>query len=403
MADPEYLEMSGEIKRETEKALFISFNNGRNEWIPKSTITSNFASESNIVQKFMISKWIVEKKNLILKTKNYNIIGESGSEDHIKHKLLQKGLEGFDSFKDIQYFKRNFPKILNSSTAEERKKLNSIIEGLKNEEDRLKKELEEKKLKLQQSLIREKEELMEGPLESKEKRRIKKIDKAIEKKLDKPFKKDTKQIKKTEKEQLIREKNLEKSVEKSVSHLHEAHDIIEDNKQFFVGAIGETAVIKELRKLPEIYYIINEAKLSFSKSIRWRKYEEYVKSCKIDHVVVGPTGIFLIETKNWSPQTLINARFTPHKQIDRAAYIFFIQMMDRFKRKFPIYQIVATYKQLPQIPYNGYVTQLTIGELVDNILNRKRSLDNFEIEKIVSWLRSSPHIYNSNRKLFRFF
>ncbi|MHA1822593.1 MAG: nuclease-related domain-containing protein, partial [Promethearchaeota archaeon] len=206
-----------------------------------------------------------------------------------------------------------------------------------------------------------------------------------------------------EKEQAIRKKNLEKSVKKSVSHLHKAHEIIQDNRQFFAGAIGETAVIKELRKLPETYYIINEAKLSFSKSIRWRKYGEYVKSCKIDHVVVGPTGIFLIETKNWSTQTLLNARFTPHKQIDRAGYIFFIHMMNCFKRKFPIYQIVATYKQLPQIHYNGYVTQLTIRELIDNILRRKGSLDNFEIEKIVSWLRTSPHIYNSHRKLFRFF
>ena len=403
MVDPKYIELIGKVKKETEKALFISFNNGRDEWIPKSTITSSFALESNIIQKFMISKWIVEKKNLILEPDNYNIIGESGSEDHIKYRLLRKGLEGFNSFEDIKYFKRNFSKILNSSTAEERKKLNSIIGGLKSNEKRLKKELEGKKLDLHKSLIREKADLMEGPLESKEKRRIKKIDKTIEKRLDKPFKKEVKQIKKTEKEQAIREKNLDKSVEKSVLHLQKAHDIIQDNRYSFAGAIGETAAIKELKNLPETYYIINEANLSFSKSIRWKKYGEYVKSCKIDHVVVGPTGIFLIETKNWSAQTLRNARFTPHKQIERAGYIFFIHMVDYFKRKFPIYQIVATYKQLPQLQYNGYVTQLTIGELVDNILRRKGSLDSLEITKIVSWLRSSPHIYNSNSKLFRFF
>lgn len=221
--------------------------------------------------------------------------------------------------------------------------------------------------------------------------------------MGKPFKKDIKQLKKTEKEQARREKNLEKSVKKSVSHLLKAHDIIEDNKQFFAGAIGEIAAIKELKNLPVRYYIINEAKLSFSKSIRWRKYGEYVKSCKIDHVVVGPTGIFLIETKNWSARSMQNAIFTPHKQIDRAGYIFFIHMTNQFKRKFPIYQIVATYKQLPQVHYDGYVTQLTIRELVDYILRRQGSLDDFETQTIVKWLRSSPHIYNSHHKFFRFF
>lgn len=402
MTDSRYLKMSGQIKKETEKALFISFINGREEWIPKSTITSDFTSDQSINQKFLIARWIVEKKDLILEPKNVNILGESGSEEFLKHRLLRKGLGGFDSFDDIKYFKRNFSKILKSSTKQERLKLNSIIEDLKHEEERLVRELEAKKLELQDSLIKEKEELMSKSLDSKGKKRLKKIDKILEKKLDKPFKKDIKQIKKTEKEQALREKNLEKSVEKSVKHLHKAHEVIEKDKQFFVGAIGETAAIKELKKLPETYYIINEARLSFSRSIRWKRYYEYVKSCKIDHVVVGPTGIFLIETKNWSTQSMLTARFTPHKQIDRAGYIFFIHMMDRFNRKFPLYKIVATYKQLPRIPYR-YVDQLTIEELVNFILGKQRSLDEFEIQVIVKWLKSSPFIRNSGFKLFKWF
>ncbi len=400
MVDLRYSELRGQIKSETEKALLISFINGREEWIPKSTITSNFVSDHNITQKFLIAKWIVDKKDLILEPKNVNILGESGSEEFLKHKLIRKGLDGFDSFEDIQYFKRNYSRILKNSTEEERNKLNFVIEALKNEEKKLKQEFEKKKLEFEESLIKEKEELIVGSLDSKGKRRLKKIDKTLDKRMDKLFKKDIKQIKKTGKEYTLREKKLEKSVEKSVKHLHKAHDVIEKDKQFFIGAIGETATIKELKKLPETYYIINEARLSFSKSIRWKKYHEYVKSCKIDHVVVGPTGIFLIETKNWSPQSLLTARFTPHKQINRAGYIFFIHMIRRFKRKFPIYQIVATYKELPQIHYR-YVEQLTIKELVNFILRKKRTLDELTIQTIVKWLQSSPHIYNSGFKLLK--
>ena len=401
MTDPRFLGIKGTILRETKKALYLSLTNGRQEWFPKSTITSAFTSNQSETQNFVIAKWILEKKGLIRESKNVNIIGRSGSEDYLKHRLLRKGLDGFNSIKDIQYFKSNFSKILKSSTVEERKKLNKVIADLKNKEENLNKRLEEKKLELEQSLIKEKSDLMDNPIDSKAKKKIKKIDKTLVKKLDKPFKKDIKQIKKTEKEQIKREKNLDKTVEKKVSDLHKTQDIIQKNQPFFSGAIGETAVIKELSKLPEAYHILNEVMLSFSKSIRWKKYNDYVKTCKIDHVVVGPTGIFLIETKNWSAQTMLNAKFTPHKQIDRAGYVFFIHMMDQFGRKFPVYHIVATYRQLPQIPYD-FVTQLTIRELVDHILIRQGRINPSDILTLVSWLRSSPHISNSKLK-FRLF
>ena len=96
-----------------------------------------------------------------------------------------------------------------------------------------------------------------------------------------------------------------------------------------------------------------------------------------------------------------NARFTPHKQIDRAGYIFFIHMMNQFNSKFPVYKVVATYKELTQISYK-YVEQLTIRELVNYIVGRKESLNPSDILKIVTWLRASPFIYNSSRKLFKF-
>ncbi len=51
MADPRYLGIKGTIIRETEKALFLSLDNGRQEWFPKSTITSSFIPSQSEVQK----------------------------------------------------------------------------------------------------------------------------------------------------------------------------------------------------------------------------------------------------------------------------------------------------------------------------------------------------------------
>jgi len=395
------LVMQGKILRETEKALFIAFKNGRKSWVPKSTVCSAYNANSRELQEITIAQWLLTKNNILLESINVNIIGESGSETFLKTRLMKKGLHGFESFSDIQYFKNHYKSILKTSTDEERNKLNSIIESLRSNEDALIKDIEERKQKLQESLLQEKQVLLEGELSSKDQKRVKKIDKLLVKKIDKPFKKDQKQVKRTEKEIKYREKNLEKSVEKSVKDLYKAHDIIESNRASVYGAVGETAAIKELRKLPEGYYILNEAKLSFHRAIRWKKYREYVKSCKIDHVVVGPPGIFLIETKNWSAQTLARAKFTPHRQIERAGYIFFIHMINKFSRKFPTYQIIATYRKLPELSYN-YVSQMTIRDMVNFILQKRKMLTPSEIQVIVEWLRKEPHISNFKFKGLKF-
>jgi len=400
MPDPRTFGIKGTIIKETEKGLLLSLPDGKQEWFPRSTIKSSFISNHSEVQEFLIVKWILEEKGLIRKSKNPNVIGHTGSEAYLINSLQRKGLEDFNSFKHIQNLKNNFSKILQRSTAEEREKLNYTIESLKKDEFNLRKGLEEKKAELRQSLLKEKAELMDTPLSSKGRRRIEEIDKTIEKNLDKTFKKDIKQIKETEKQRILREKNLEKSVEKKVSQLHKAKEIIQKNQEFFESAIREAAVIRELRKLPDTYYILNEVKLSFYRSIRWEKYGEYVQSCKIDHVVVGPTGIFLIESQNWSPQTMQTAKSPPHKEIQRAGYIVFIHMMDQFGKKYPLYQIVTTFKQLPQIPYD-YVMQLTIQELVDYILKRDGRIDPSDVQTIVEWLQSSPYIFNAKHVLLK--
>lgn len=54
------------------------------------------------------------------------------------------------------------------------------------------------------------------------------------------------------------------------------------------GHDGEVKVIETLKKLPDSYYIINDFRITVNR-----------RTSQIDHVVVGPTGIFAIETKNW--------------------------------------------------------------------------------------------------------
>ena len=112
------LVMHGRILRETERALFIAFRNGRESWVPKSTVFSSYNSNSENTQEFTIAQWFLKKNNILLNSKNINIVGESGSETFLKSRLIKKGLEGFESFSDIQHFKKHFKSILNTSKDE---------------------------------------------------------------------------------------------------------------------------------------------------------------------------------------------------------------------------------------------------------------------------------------------
>lgn len=52
------------------------------------------------------------------------------------------------------------------------------------------------------------------------------------------------------------------------------------------GLAGEQIVAKELSGLPDTYYVFNDVTVRLNK-----------KLAQIDHIVVGPTGVFAIETK----------------------------------------------------------------------------------------------------------
>jgi hypothetical protein len=54
----------GAIIAETEKAVRIQFNSGKENWIPKSTIKSPFIHEQNREQEFSIDTWVLEKNNI---------------------------------------------------------------------------------------------------------------------------------------------------------------------------------------------------------------------------------------------------------------------------------------------------------------------------------------------------
>ncbi|WP_333787560.1 nuclease-related domain-containing protein [Methanomethylovorans sp.] len=123
------------------------------------------------------------------------------------------------------------------------------------------------------------------------------------------------------------ENNTDKEVEyrlsKLVFQLSKLEEIKKSNE--YKGALGELAVIQNLCELSDNYYLFNDLYLELSDYIKFKGSS--LKSAQIDHLVIGPTGVFVIETKNWSKnyvQSVFNdGSYTPFDQIQRSSYLVY--------------------------------------------------------------------------------
>ena len=61
----EIMNINGFIKKETDKALLIQFDNNSEVWIPKSKIHSSYNAKKNLVQTFIIDRWILRSNKVV--------------------------------------------------------------------------------------------------------------------------------------------------------------------------------------------------------------------------------------------------------------------------------------------------------------------------------------------------
>ena len=109
-------------------------------------------------------------------------------------------------------------------------------------------------------------------------------------------------IRKLNNVQYSRKKHIEDKpsvIKNECYNVTRSYTFLKENQTFLFGAIGEEEVIDSLSQLPDEYHVVNDINLHFDRAIHWHKHNEYIKNCQIDHIVIGPTGIYLLETKNW--------------------------------------------------------------------------------------------------------
>ncbi len=87
------------------------------------------------------------------------------------------------------------------------------------------------------------------------------------------------------------------------------------------GALGERRVAAALAGLSDEYRVLHGTEL-YPRRPLTDQTGSRIYSAQIDHLVVGPPGVFVIETKSWS-RTFAESRaaFCPHHQVARASLL----------------------------------------------------------------------------------
>ena len=145
-------------------------------------------------------------------------------------------------------------------------------------------------------------------------------------------------------------------------------------------------VIEKLRGLPDTFHVINDHVVQFSWSIYCRRRNEHIRSAQIDHVVVGPTGVFVLETKNWRRETFDENAGRPHDQADRCGFALWVELANHVRgEKPPVASVVVTTRPMP-VTKHGYVAQVSAAAVCNHILTRKTKLGTGDVEDIVDIL-----------------
>jgi len=153
------------------------------------------------------------------------------------------------------------------------------------------------------------------------------------------------------------------------------------------GAIAELEVIDHLSKLSNDFFVLNDITLRATRFIRHKGTP--LQSAQVDHIVVGPPGVFLIETKCWSKEFVEKGKFhDPFNQVGRASLFLHI-LLKTFSSKSKVRSIIATNGYLPKDSDQGYVTVRRISALSGYVKWFQQELSMQEIHQIVRFLNQS--------------
>ncbi|MEW8375967.1 MAG: nuclease-related domain-containing protein [Candidatus Thiodiazotropha sp.] len=191
----------------------------------------------------------------------------------------------------------------------------------------------------------------------------------------------------------------------SYKEIDSTKEVIDGLYTQIAGAIGENTVVNELQKLSDDYYLINDFTIEFNPPIYNKKTHDRIFSIQIDHLLISQSGVFLLETKNWSKQSLKNLDLrSPVEQILRTSYALFVLLNSEStfnnislarhhwgSKKIPIRNIIVMINEKPKEEFK-HVKVLSLKELNRYIKYFDQIFNQDEVESIFDYLNVSDYM-----------
>jgi hypothetical protein len=174
-----------------------------------------------------------------------------------------------------------------------------------------------------------------------------------------------------------------------------SYNFLKDNQTFLIGARGEELVISVLSQLPDEYHVINDVNLSFHPDFYWGQGAEYIKTSQIDHIVVGPTGIFLLETKKWKPSDIEMKSDKLKRQVRRAnaALEHYLKRIYGINESLIIHNVLVSTYGFEKQKYDYYIDFRTPDQLCEYITDREITFSEDAIKNLIDIIISGKSNY----------
>jgi hypothetical protein len=202
---------------------------------------------------------------------------------------------------------------------------------------------------------------------------------------------------------------IKQSVFSPLAELERKKALIDNLNGFIYGAEGENKVVKVLENLSNEYFLINDFSITVSPAIYNRQENDYIKSVQIDHILVAPSGIFLIETKNWSLKSIENLSLrSPVQQIRRNSFVLFKLLNNELgknhmhldyhhwgDKKISIKNLIVMTNKKPPEEFQ-YVKVLNLNELLGYIMYFKPIFsinETLRIAEFILYMNGQKNIY----------
>ena len=197
-----------------------------------------------------------------------------------------------------------------------------------------------------------------------------------------------------------KKKLISERCKKSLDDLTYTKEVVDGLYTLVAGAIGETSVVSALQQLSDDYYLVNDFSIRFDPPIYNKKENDRIFSIQIDHLLVCQSGVFLLETKNWSKTSVENLDLrSPVKQILRTSFALFVLLnsdsqlndikLERHHwgaRKIPIRNIIVMINEKPKEEFK-HVKVLSLKELIGYIQYFDPTFDGEEVKGIFEYLK----------------